>query len=76
MACSPCYFQVAQCLESRIEKIKDIYSSGVLDMKGLAVALQGKAISDLEQMNWTIFSQITTVENVCPTEEIMITLNA
>ncbi|KAJ6842801.1 kinesin-like protein KIN-5B [Iris pallida] len=55
--------EAAKCLESRIERMKDIYHSGVLGMKELAISLQKKAFSDLEQMKCTTSAQIMAIEN-------------
>ncbi|KAJ4972271.1 hypothetical protein NE237_005370 [Protea cynaroides] len=49
-------------LESRIEKIKDTYTSGVGLMKELANTLQNKASSNLEQIKSTISAHTMAVE--------------
>ncbi|KAK9920725.1 hypothetical protein M0R45_029271 [Rubus argutus] len=49
-------------LESRIKKISETYSSGVVALKELANMLQTKASSDLEQINVKTLSQTLAVE--------------
>ncbi|KAI3991527.1 hypothetical protein MKX01_017146 [Papaver californicum] len=63
-----CSFLASKCdasnvLESRIEKIKDSYSSGILAMKELAQTLQKKASSDLKQIESKVSDQTLAVEN-------------
>ncbi|RZC93239.1 hypothetical protein C5167_030360 [Papaver somniferum] len=63
-----CSFLASKCdasnvLESRIEKIKDSYTSGILAMKELAQTLQKKASSDLKQIESKVLDQTMAVEN-------------
>ncbi|KAI3856004.1 hypothetical protein MKW92_038801 [Papaver armeniacum] len=67
-----CSFLASKCdasnvLESRIEKIKDSYSSGILAMKELAQTLQKKASSDLKQIESKVSDQTMAVENFLTT---------
>ncbi|EHA8586465.1 hypothetical protein COCNU_scaffold000429G000020 [Cocos nucifera] len=55
--------EATKCLELKIEKIKDTYTSGILCMKELATALQKKGFSDLEEMKLSISAQMMAVEN-------------
>ncbi|XP_010920785.2 kinesin-like protein KIN-5B [Elaeis guineensis] len=55
--------EATKCLELKIEKIKDSYTSGILCMKELATALQKKAFSDIEEMKLSISAQMMAVEN-------------
>lgn len=63
-SCFYACIQATKCLELKIEKIKDTYTSGILSMKELATALQKKAFSDLEEMKLSISAQMMAVENV------------
>ncbi|KAI3871163.1 hypothetical protein MKW98_015063 [Papaver atlanticum] len=67
-----CSFLASKCdasnvLESRLEKIKDSYSSGILAMKELAQTLQKKASSDLKQIESKVSDQTMAVENFLTT---------
>ncbi|CAL9127939.1 unnamed protein product [Musa acuminata var. zebrina] len=55
--------EAAKCLDLKHERLKSIYSSGILHMKELAGALQHKAFSDLEETRSTMFAQMIAVEN-------------
>ncbi|KAF5181319.1 Kinesin-like protein kin-5b [Thalictrum thalictroides] len=50
-------------LQSRIEKVKDTYNSGVHAMKELAEMLQKESSSNLKQIESTILAQTLAVEN-------------
>lgn len=56
---------MSQALESRVNKMRETYFSGLSDLKELANMLRNKASSDLERINAAISSQAITVENVC-----------
>ncbi|KAF6164369.1 hypothetical protein GIB67_037526 [Kingdonia uniflora] len=76
-----CSFLASKCdvsrvLESRIEKIRSTYTSGVRVMKELDDTLQKKSSSNLEQIKSTICAQTMAVENflitaVSKSEEII-----
>ncbi|KAF6144544.1 hypothetical protein GIB67_037527 [Kingdonia uniflora] len=76
-----CSFLASKCdvsrvLESRIEKIRSICTSGVRAMKELDDTLQKKSSSNLEQIKSTICAQTMAVENflitaVSESEEII-----
>ncbi|PIA52990.1 hypothetical protein AQUCO_01000689v1 [Aquilegia coerulea] len=53
----------SRVLESRIEKVKVTYNSGVHAMKELAVMLQKESSSNLKQIESTILAQTLAVEN-------------
>ncbi|XP_072958976.1 kinesin-like protein KIN-5B isoform X2 [Typha angustifolia] len=55
--------EAAKCLELRIEKTKEIYTSGVRQMKELCNTLQKKSVSDLEELNLKFATQRMAVEN-------------
>ncbi|KAL2323334.1 hypothetical protein Fmac_027713 [Flemingia macrophylla] len=57
----------AQTLESRIEKMTGIYTSGVETLKELANALHMKASSDMEQIQSKVSLQTLAVENFLAT---------
>ncbi|XP_057471341.1 kinesin-like protein KIN-5B [Actinidia eriantha] len=52
-----------QVLESRINKMTEIYTSGMTTLNGLANSLHAKASLDLEQMKSTMSSQISALDN-------------
>ncbi|KAJ7977073.1 Kinesin-like protein [Quillaja saponaria] len=56
-----------QALESRIKKMSDIYTSGIVVLKGLADTLQIKASSDMDQINSKVLLQASDVENFLAT---------
>lgn len=63
-----CSFLASKCdatqgLESRINKMKETYTSGVAVLKEFAGTLRRKASTDLEQMTSTISSQAMAVDN-------------
>ncbi|GMN35769.1 hypothetical protein TIFTF001_042281 [Ficus carica] len=58
---------VSQALESRVNKMRETYFSGLSDLKELANMLRNKASSDLERINAAISSQAITVENFLAT---------
>ncbi|RZC76117.1 hypothetical protein C5167_000248 [Papaver somniferum] len=67
-----CSFLASKCdasnvLESRIEKIRDSYSSGILAMKELTQTLQKKASSELKQIESKVSDQTMAVENFLTT---------
>ena len=68
-------FQATQILESRINKMTEIYTSGMTTLNGLANSLHAKASLDLEQMKSTMSSQISALDNVNMKEMNLIILN-
>ncbi|KAG9453650.1 hypothetical protein H6P81_006554 [Aristolochia fimbriata] len=56
-----------RALESRIDRIKDAYTSGVQAMKALASSLEHKASADQEQLYLTISGHLIAVENLMVT---------
>ncbi|KAJ9180760.1 hypothetical protein P3X46_008969 [Hevea brasiliensis] len=52
-----------EILESRINKMRETYTSGVAALKELASTMQRKSSSDLEHINVTISSQTMAVEH-------------
>lgn len=67
------FFQAAQALESRINKMAEIYTSGVGTLKELANTLHMKASSDMEEIQSKVSTQTLAVENVI-TQEILVVL--
>lgn len=65
------FLQAAQVLESRINKMAEIYTSGVGTLKELANTLHTKASSDMEQIQSKVSTQTLAVENVI-TQEILV----
>lgn len=63
--------QAAQALESRINKMAEIYTSGVGTLKELATTLHMKALSDMEEIQSKVSTQTLAVENVI-TQEILV----
>ncbi|URE18655.1 KISc, partial [Musa troglodytarum] len=55
--------EAAKCLDLKHERLKSIYSYGILRMKELSGVLQHKAFSDLEETRSTMFAQMIAVEN-------------
>ncbi|XP_072983221.1 kinesin-like protein KIN-5B isoform X2 [Typha latifolia] len=55
--------EAAKFLELRIEKTKEIYTSGVRQMKELCNTLQKKSVIDLEELSLTFATQRMAVEN-------------
>ncbi|KAL5716614.1 hypothetical protein ACHQM5_009753 [Ranunculus cassubicifolius] len=53
----------SRVLESRIDNMKETYSSGVHAMRALAVALANGSSANLTQIQSTLLAQTTTVEN-------------
>ncbi|KAL6966124.1 hypothetical protein U1Q18_042583 [Sarracenia purpurea var. burkii] len=60
-------YDATQVLESRINKMTDIYTSGVTTLKEFADSLQIKASSDLQQMKSMMSFQISALENFLET---------
>jgi kinesin family protein 11 len=58
------FFQAAQALESRINKMRETYTSGVGILKELENTLRLKASSDMEQIQNSVSSQALAVEKV------------
>jgi kinesin family protein 11 len=58
------FFQAAQALESRINKMRETYTSGVGILKELENTLHLKASSDMEQIQNSVSSQALAVEKV------------
>ncbi|KAF2288736.1 hypothetical protein GH714_011896 [Hevea brasiliensis] len=56
-----------EILESRINKMRETYTSGVAALKELASTMQRKSSSDLEHINVTISSQTMAVEHFLAT---------
>ncbi|XP_068668251.1 kinesin-like protein KIN-5B isoform X2 [Aristolochia californica] len=55
--------EATRTLESRIDRIKDTYTSGVRAIETLASSLEYKASADQEQLKLTISAHIIAVEN-------------
>ncbi|CAL1399159.1 unnamed protein product [Linum trigynum] len=53
-----------KALESRIRKMADAYSSGIESLKEFANAMKENSSSDLEQLNATISSQVSAIEQL------------
>lgn len=68
------FFQAAQTLESRINKMTGIYTSGVETLKELANTLHMKASSDMEQIQSKVSSQTLAVENVTKQDILVVSL--
>ncbi|CAI0471711.1 unnamed protein product [Linum tenue] len=56
--------QATKALESRIRKMADAYSSGIESLKEFANAMKENSSSDLEQLNATISSQVSAIEQL------------
>ncbi|KAK4478585.1 hypothetical protein RD792_014071 [Penstemon davidsonii] len=69
-ACFLVPYQSNEAMESKIKKLTETYTSGLLDLKKITDTLQTKASSDIEQMTSMISVQAISVDNFFKTASL------